>query len=691
MAGPVVFNFKASGEKDVVQALDSITRAANRYKAAAEDASAKAAKAAQVAADKMKAAAEAPSKAATKAAEVSAKAAERAANAAVKASDRATEHVLRNSERQAKAAERQAVAAEKLSARKAKAEQKAGQRSDDKFASSVASVAGGALLAGAAVVGAAAREAMKLEELANRVSVNGRGYGQKSVDPIALRKSFEATAIATPGITSEEVGAGAQAFVARTGRLDIAQSMQSTFATTASATGSKVEEIATAAADLFEKFDIKSVKEMQEAFAKLSFQGKEGAFELKDAASQYAKIASAASRFNIGKGALAVATLGGLTQISRRANGSPEEAATAVEHMFTQLIAKSPELTKKGVKVFNKDGTTRNIQDVLVDTISGVGKGDMAKKKVGLQDIFGERGIRAISPLISIFEEAFQKSKKGGGSESDSLAAGQKALREEFEKTINVASSWSEVQKDAAATQVNASAQLNAAWEKLKSSVAESLIPALLKLAPVVSRLADMLPHTSTKSGKELEGEYSAKDKELRDKQQGILDKGVPSAADFGELSSLQDDRDTLNSRYHPTAARGVVSQAEMQNDLERIGKEDYANGLGVSNPIAQLMQFKDREGYNKMISESTASNFAEHHDIKDIKNLDGNLSPGQQIYVQQQQAKADEERAASESKAKAQESLDRLSTNAGKAADGLEGLLDKIVEMNKNTPLSNK
>lgn len=357
----VNFPFKVSGEKDVENAFNSIARAAEKYKKASETASQAAAKAAQAATAAIKHASEEQSKANDKAAEKATKASEKASQAAMKASDRETEHKIRNFEKQTAAAEKAATKRaqliEKTLVKETAAAKKIAERDyqqssskNDKFMSALggAALGGAAVLAG--VIGSAARESVKLDEIANRLSIAGRGYGQTAVSPTDLRKSFEATAIATPGVKSEEVAAGVSAFVSRTGRLDIAQQMQGTWATSASASNSSMEDIGNAAADLMEKFDIKTIDEFKTSMALLISQGKNGAFELKDAAKEYGKMTAAADRFGIGKGTVAIATLGGFTQIARRNTGSAEQAGTAVVSMFDNLLKKCWRFERPGRK-----------------------------------------------------------------------------------------------------------------------------------------------------------------------------------------------------------------------------------------------------------------------------------------------------------------------------------------------------
>jgi hypothetical protein len=351
----------------------------------------------------------------------------------------------------------------------------------------VAMSAVGAGFGALGVIGGAAREGMRLQDSTNRLSISARGAGEKGADPTTLRKEFEAAAMGAPGIKAADISEGVQGFVAKTGDLATGRRMASTFATTASATGADVQDIANAAADISQKFDIKDIDGMREALAALTFQGKNGAFELKDAASQFSKMSAAAERFGLSKGVNGLKTLGGLTQIARSATGSPEQAATAVEATFRQLIAESGKLKAQGVDVFQAGSSskTRDVRDILVDSISKTG-GSLPR----LQKIFGEEGIRGISPLISTFNQA----KSGAiGTEAERTAVGVIALRDALAKAIDAPGDWSEVVKDAAQAQKSSSSVLDAAWEQLKTQVGDECVPALVKLVEKFSGMEGSL------------------------------------------------------------------------------------------------------------------------------------------------------------------------------------------------------
>lgn len=368
-------------------------------------------------------------------------------------------------------------------------------RDRDEFRSGVGGAIRGAVIGGAVaatalgvgIAGGAARDALHLQEVSNRLSISARGPGEEAIDPNVLRREFEQTAIKTPGVRAIDVADAVSQFVTKTGELDVARKSQGVFATVASATGSSIQDVSAAAADLFQKFDITSVEGMADAMAALAFQGKAGAFELKDAASQFAKLSAAAARFGLDKGAGGVRVLGGLTQIARTSTGSPEQAATAIEAMFRQFTTTHAlkQLKAIGVNPFkDKKGTqTRDVRELIVETITKSG-GSLTK----LQGIFGDEGIRAVSPIITKFNEA-QKAAEGRGLKGKAaVAAGSAAARSYIDEMVNAPGDYSELQKDAAQAQQDASAKVAATWEAVTAGVGEKLLPVIARLAEALAK-----------------------------------------------------------------------------------------------------------------------------------------------------------------------------------------------------------
>lgn len=469
------------------------TQAANRSAAAATKAEAKRYREAEKAAAKIEKEFAKETKAAEKSAEAKIKAEEKAARARQRLSEQTASRNAAAYAKESKARER---AAQREAAERRRIAQQAGANGMGLRASEVA--VGAATTVGTIAVGALGageRKSLELHEMANRLSINARAAGGQFIDPTTLRKEFENTSIATPGVESKDVAEAMMEYVGKTGDLAAGRRFQSTFAKAASGSGAKIQDVASAAAALQSKFGIQSEAEMQSALSSIIFQGKAGSFEMKDAASQYDKLTAAGSRFGLDKGLSGVKTLGGLTQIARSATGSSEQATTAVEATLRQLVSKSDEIHKMGVDVFkDKDKTqTRDVQDVLVETIAGA-KGNLTK----LQEIFGEEGIRGISPLISAFNEAGKAAGKNA-TEQQRMAAGQAAMREVLGRSINATGDWSEVLKDSAQASTDATKQTSAAWEKFASDVGDSLNPTVQRLAEHLDILLAVITPLSDK------------------------------------------------------------------------------------------------------------------------------------------------------------------------------------------------
>lgn len=406
---------------------------------------------------------------------------ERAETKAAQKSERRRRKLRRNRARARLRRIREAEKATKAEARardRAQRERTQRRRRVGRAALGVAGAAAGAIIgATTAVSSAAVRQQVTLEEKSRRLAIQSRKAGETVTDPRQIAAKAQQVAIDVGGTTAESVIDAMSLFVQRTGRFDLADAMAGTFATAARATGAQADEIAGAAADLFQKFDITSIEEMQDAMAALTFQGKKGAFELKDAAAQFPKLAAAAQRLGGFQGAEGVRQLGGLTQIARASTGSPEEATTALEAVFSALTTKQKPLGRAGVDVFDpKTGAARDITTLLTDVITKVGGSDIAKKKGELAQIFGRRGIRALSPLIAAYAKAQTEGKNA-----------QEAVTAVLNEAIDAPGTWNDVVEDAAIANKSLSAQLTTAWESIVAASGGTLTPAIMNLATTIT------------------------------------------------------------------------------------------------------------------------------------------------------------------------------------------------------------
>jgi hypothetical protein len=343
-------------------------------------------------------------------------------------------------------------------------------------------IAGGAIAASR--IGPAIDLQHQQRELLRAGRAAGTDYGMSEAE---LSGRVKGAALAT-GTSQTDVTAGAHAFVEKTGDLKGAVDNLQTFATVAAATGASVEDIGSAAADLSQKFDIKTTEGMSEALAMLAFQGKKGAFEIKNMAAEFPLLASAAANAGL-RGEGGVKNLGGLIQIATVGAGK-EQATTALVDAFTELSKHAKELEGgslgKRINVFEKGKgighgeVQRNFGDVIQELVSAA-HGDMTK----IEPIFGLRGIKAINPLVGAYQKA--DIAAGGGRAGD--MAGRAALVKMIQENVEAGGTFKEVQIDAAHALQDTSAQLENLNTNLTDAVRSKLLPALIELVPKLQPL----------------------------------------------------------------------------------------------------------------------------------------------------------------------------------------------------------
>lgn len=349
-------------------------------------------------------------------------------------------------------------------------------------------------IAGGAIAASRIGPGIDLEHRQRQVLRNARGAGQENAyTPDELRSRIAATSVAT-GASQEDITGGVEAFVQRTGDIKTAVENMQNFATVSAATGASVSDLASVAADLSQKFDIKGPEEMADALSVLAFQGKKGAFELRDMANTFPELAAAAARAGMtGTGGMRL--LGGLAQISRSVTGSGEEASTALQMALGQIVAKGSKIESgkafgRSAKVFTDKSQTklRDMRTVLADVI-GASRGNLPQ----LEEVFDKRGIRAISPLITTFTAASDAA--GGGKRGET--AGREAVLKAIDDAVNATGDFKDVQVDAANALKDTSAQLEILNTKLTDSVRTHLLPALIelvpKLEPLIPKFGEML------------------------------------------------------------------------------------------------------------------------------------------------------------------------------------------------------
>lgn len=327
--------------------------------------------------------------------------------------------------------------------------------------------------------GAAAGEANRVQESANRISIGARQAGGEYVDPKQLTREFFEVAKNVKGVTAEAAADAAARFVSLTGDLKTVRSSMQDFAVAATASGAGVGDVAEAVASVSTQFGVTDPKQVRDVLAALIYQGKAGSFELKDAAALFQKLAAAGAAFGLDKSAEGVKTLGGLTQLVRAGTGSGEQAATGTEALLTKIQTSSGLLKKQGVNVYDKSGKIRDVSSILIEAISKVGGTNTEKKSNDLQNIFDTEAMRGLKPLIGLYNDTFAKAS---GTKQEKIAAGVEVLRQKFDGAIRAAGSWTDVMQDSERAQEDNSAKLTAAWQSIVAQVSESVTPALSRL-----------------------------------------------------------------------------------------------------------------------------------------------------------------------------------------------------------------
>lgn len=368
--------------------------------------------------------------------------------------------------------------------------------------SGVASVgtAGAAMIGigGAALAASSVSQATKLDEIARRLSIQGRSYGGDGIDADYLRGRFMSTAVRW-GLSPEEVGAGVSKYAAETGDLTSptgALAKSETMATVSMATGANVEDVAKVSAHLF-KLGLTSVEDLGEALATLTFQGKKGSFELKNMASELPEVLSSMAAYGYrGQGDLA--TIGGLMQNAMRTTANASESTTAVQNAMRQIIAKSGKLQSgemfegRKVQVFegwDAKNKMRPLREMFGDIVAA-SQGDIEK----MNDLLEIRGSKAFSGHVDAFRSARQSALKRGATEKQATAEGRTAALKVLSDAADVESSYTEIQRDAGDAMKATSVQLEILQTKFKEVLASQFFPVLIKVIP---QLTELIPQVA--------------------------------------------------------------------------------------------------------------------------------------------------------------------------------------------------
>lgn len=451
---------------------------------------------------------DAKEKAATKSADAAAKARAKAEANAARDRLRSEEELARqqqrirdNSARQAgRIAEQQAAAEIRASERAARERTRIAERAardiadrNKRIAGGIVGTVGGAtsrvlggasMLAGAALaIGGGASFADSIRDelqagraaavLSNSAFIKGaEGASGIRVSPEALLAKAKGIQAAT-GIDKNQVLAGMQSYVAKTGSAEILganDSMVLEAAKLSKATGAEFGNVMGAVGILRSQNVNLGTEAGSQMLRDLVAQGKRGSVEMSDLATIAGKVTASSAMYQ-GSQTDAQRKLLGLSQIAIKTAGSPEEAATAISRLGSDTLAHGAALRAAGLNLSDaKTGLLASPEQILSQVLGAAG-GNLGKVQ---QMGFGERSIKLFEALAPSYQNAFAAAK---GTEKERTAAAMAAVSAEVSGFTAAKFSKEDVENDLAVVMQSKAEKIDMAMMRLKEILADKGVP----------------------------------------------------------------------------------------------------------------------------------------------------------------------------------------------------------------------
>jgi hypothetical protein len=284
------------------------------------------------------------------------------------------------------------------------------------------------------------------------------------------------------GIDSSDILEGMHSFTAKTGDAKGAMGLADLVSKISIAEGVGSKDLMGAAGMIKAQNENISDDQLKRMLLDMVGMGKKGSVEIGDMAASAAK-ATATAGFYEGDQTDNQRKLLGFAQIAMKATGSPEEAATAVANLSSDIVKHKSNFEALGLHAFNKDGKIRDINELIADSV--VATGGRADK---LHELYGERGGRPVAVLGQVFQNAEAKQKGSGGA---AVRAYQSAIQD---ATITM----EQLEKEFGKTSEKVGQRLNVALETLKVTVGEQLLPEFMKLLPTLENLVPKVAELMT-------------------------------------------------------------------------------------------------------------------------------------------------------------------------------------------------
>lgn len=326
-------------------------------------------------------------------------------------------------------------------------------------------------------------EALAQKIINSDPNAKGMSVASRHSAAASLLGSAQQVSNATATDTGETLEA-LEAFVAKTGDLQTAKDSIQGLATLSKATGTNLADMANAAAEVSNNLadGADKGKTVYDVMRAVAGEGQLGAVEIKDLATQMAKIAGQAGSFE-GDKAQNIAMLGAMAQEAKLKGTatSATQAATTVGAFVANLTkgATLKNWTKAGLNPYADKAQTklRSPEELILEALKHT-KGSLP----GLQKLFGSaQSVRAVKGFATIYSEA------GGGQ------AGLEAVDAEFKRFSVAVMTQDDVMRAFGAQMDTTKSKVQIFNNELQQTVeklATAVTPAFEELAPLAIALA---------------------------------------------------------------------------------------------------------------------------------------------------------------------------------------------------------
>jgi hypothetical protein len=432
----------------------------------------------------------------------------------------------------------------------------------------------------------------KVTDLVNAGYMPGQaGPNGKRQNAAELQQQVYSVAMQT-ATSGEDVAGGLQKFVAKTGDLQGGRDLMIDLARYSKATGADMTDMADAAGDISNALgDVPNKSEkIKETLRAVAAQGKDAAVEVKDLASQMAKLGAASSTFS-GDSAHVMAQMGALTQMSRAKGGSASATQAATSTLsFANTFSKGARLDKFekfGVKVRGEDGKV-DAKKVILDSIRAAS----SKEHGGMQNFDRNMGQMFMDTRARSATRGWETLFKEKGGDENAI----KFLSQEMDRLTNATMNEKEV-RDSLAVAMNTSASkaqlFNTQMEGTANALKNNLQPAFEQLAPMAisaaAAFADAVGFWSgaahnDKLKKDTEAENNAGN--ARRDLEADVSSALSQEQHFGESPAVSAEKvERAKREAEALKQRLSVGGAE----LAKKKKADAAWGFDLKNPLGSL------------------------------------------------------------------------------------------------------